>query len=60
MKVRDQNYHRLSNGVVMLWGEEDRFALVIPERYVPGQTEPIPKQTLTFNTEEFRRFLRWA
>lgn len=60
MKERDQNWRRLSNGVVMLWGEQEHFALVIPERHVPGQAKAVPKQVITFNTEDFRKGLRWA
>lgn len=62
MKDRDMGSHRLSNGVLMNWHvpkpkEGDYIWRHIPE---DGFELEIDGKRILFNTEEFRRWLRWA
>lgn len=60
MKVRDRNfgklidYNRQAQSVHMLWGERGKFALDVRPY---GSRE---NMRLVFDTEDFRKLLRWV
>lgn len=62
MKDRDAGSHRLSNGVMMNWHtpkpEGDNWIW----RYVPEDSFEleINGKRVLFNTDEFKRWIRWA
>lgn len=62
MSVRDRGWVELQNGAVMEWP-----VVAEPEDYVPRSVIPegsfllhIKGETYAFDTDEFRKFLRWA
>lgn len=61
MKERDAGVARLTNGVVMHWGQQDgAFALTIPSYHEPGRSREVEPRMVVFDAEEFRRSLRWV
>lgn len=66
MHERDQAWRRLSNGTTMLWHvPKDRHPIGLLGPVMPNVPEDkfalvINGKEILFDTEEFRKWLRWA
>lgn len=62
MDIRDQGWHRLSNGVTISWHTPKPTGDNYIWRYIPEGTFELQVngEKILFDAEEFRRWLRWA
>lgn len=73
MSVRDMGYHKLSNGITIFWHHPKResqpgklpdgteiITIASPKVPVGKFGLKIDSKVVVFDTEEFRKFLRWC
>lgn len=61
MEIRDMGYHKFDNGVSMQWSVQEKYRSYPYRRVRPGSfILNVNGKEITFDAEEFRRWLRWC